>query len=75
MLDDDQYSDDPQLFTASVILPTRSMSEMNRIDHYPAGLVGGSLPVVDRIWYVPPTVDNGTGTYRLIPIYVTVASL
>lgn len=83
MLDDDQYSDDPQLFTASVILPTQSMSEMNRSDHFPSGLIRDHRdlpstqwqPVVDRIWYVPPVVDTGTGTYRLIPIYVTVGSL
>jgi hypothetical protein len=77
MLDDDDDNDDPQLFTASVILPASSMSDMNRTDDYPAGLVRkqSEHPVVDRLWYVPPTVNTSTGTYRLIPIYVTVGSL
>ncbi|MDP6891336.1 MAG: hypothetical protein QF471_08390, partial [Phycisphaerales bacterium] len=87
MLDDDDYSDDPQIFTASGILPAQSMHKMTRVDHFPAGLILGldefdpihdeaeMQPVVDRIWYVPPSVDTGKGAYRLIPIYVTVASL
>jgi len=83
-LDDDDDNDDPQLFTASVILPASSMADMNRADDYPAGLIGAYSqtiprrsvhPVVDRLWYVPPEVNTSTGSYRLIPIYVTVGSL
>ena len=83
-LDDDDDNDDPQLFTASVILPASSMADMNQADDYPTGLIGAYSqtiprrsvhPVVDRLWYVPPAVNTSTGSYRLIPIYVTVGSL
>jgi hypothetical protein len=52
------------------------MADMNRTD-YPAGLISeqSEHPVVDRLWYVPPAVNTSTGSYRLIPIYVTVGSL
>ena len=81
-LDADGRTDDPQVFTASVVLPAASMSEMNRPEHFETGMVRNEdltaegMPVVDRLWYVPPVVTTEAGfTYRLLPIYVTVADL
>jgi hypothetical protein len=80
-LDADGLTNDPQVFTASVVLPAESMATMNRFDHFKSGLIQSEdpdnlMPVVDRLWYVPPVVTTEAGfTYRLLPIYVTVADL
>ncbi len=77
-LDADGDKVDPQMFTSSTILPAAAMSGMSRPNDYPKGLVSPSsaAPVVDRLWYVPPRVTTEEGlTYRLIPVYATVANL
>jgi len=76
-LDQDYNRVEPQLFTASSILPAGTMDTMSRPYHFPQGLVlPESVPVVDRLWYVPPRVTTEQGlTYRLIPVYATVSNL
>jgi len=81
-LDGDGDYLDPQLFTSSVVLPASSLSMMNQNEHFLTGMVRSDdpdtpgAPVIDRLWYVPPVVTTEQEqTYRLIPIYVTVADL
>jgi hypothetical protein len=76
-LDGDGNRVDPQMYTAGTILPAAAMSGMSRPNDYPQGLVEpNGAPVVDRLWYVPPRVTTESGlTYRLIPVYATVANL
>ena len=74
---------DPQLLTASTILPPYAMSLMCKPEDYPRGVVLGNeddildaAPVVDRLWYLPMDVTTQNGmTYRLVPIYATVGNL
>jgi prepilin-type N-terminal cleavage/methylation domain-containing protein len=77
-LDVDRVYDDPQMFTASTILPASAMGNMSRKVDYPTGLMrSDSLqPAVDRLWYLPSDVQTKDGmTYQLIPVYATVGNL
>lgn len=77
-LDQDSATDDPQMFTASTVLPARSMGLMSRTTDFPTGLMhpDSQLPVVDRLWYLPLNVESAEGLgYELIPVYVTVGNL
>lgn len=77
-LDQDSALDDPQMFTASTVLPAGSMALMSRTVDFPAGLMhpNSDLPVVDRLWYLPLHIESAGGLgYELIPVYVTVANL
>ncbi|MDP7030264.1 MAG: prepilin-type N-terminal cleavage/methylation domain-containing protein [Phycisphaerales bacterium] len=81
-LDSDGEYRDPQLFTSSIVLPASSMATMNQSEHFRTGMIRSDDPntpgaaVIDRLWYVPPIVTTlQEQTYRLVPIYVTVADL
>lgn len=77
-LDQDGSVDDPQMFTASTILPAAAMAAMRRNVDYPAGLMRADSQhaVVDRLWFLPSDVQTESGmTYQLIPVYATVGSL
>jgi hypothetical protein len=77
-LDVDGVTDDPQMFTASTILPALAMGNMSRKIDYPTGLMRSDSqhPVVDRLWYLPSDVQTEDGmTYQLIPVYATVGNL
>ena len=74
-VDGDDVFNDPQLFTSNMMLPPETMCEILQDSDFSGGLMQEGVLIVDRLWYVPPTVTNDSGTYRLLPIYVTVASL
>jgi prepilin-type N-terminal cleavage/methylation domain-containing protein len=77
-LDQDSAIDDPQMFTASTVLPAGSMGLMSRAVDFPTGLMhpDSQLPVVDRLWFLPKRVESADGLgYELIPVYVTVGNL